>query len=124
MTRSSPPMAVVVVCSPGCCPGCQGCYGAQMGCHQQPCRCNLPCTCRREAEDVDPGWQSGCERHDDTSDGRRAEYDHDPNDDDNAPNDPLAYGGPCAWCGETGPCGYDDQGRPLIHPCNAEDADQ
>lgn len=26
------------------------------------------------------------------------------------------YGGPCAICGERGPCGYDAEGRPLIHP--------
>ena len=24
-------------------------------------------------------------------------------------------GGPCPECGESGPCGYDSEGRPMIH---------
>jgi hypothetical protein len=28
------------------------------------------------------------------------------------------YGGPCEVCGKVGPCAFDDEGRPLIHPCD------
>lgn len=31
------------------------------------------------------------------------------------------YGGPCDICGEVGACGYDAEGRPLIHPTFAEE---
>lgn len=33
------------------------------------------------------------------------------------------YGGPCEICGERGACGYDAEGRPLIHPANVEESD-
>lgn len=96
-------MTRVIACGPGCCPGCDQCYGMQIGCHQNPCRCDLPCTCdwRREEE---PGWQKGCERHDATDDCRHAEPDDGPED----------YG-LCPVCGEGGRCAEDDEGRPLFH---------
>lgn len=31
------------------------------------------------------------------------------------------FGGPCDACGAIGACGYDDQGRPLIHPTYVAD---
>ncbi len=30
-------------------------------------------------------------------------------------------GGPCATCGESGPCGYDAEGRPMIHSDDGEE---
>jgi hypothetical protein len=30
---------------------------------------------------------------------------------------------PCPECGETGPCGYDMEGRPMIHITETEDKD-
>lgn len=62
-------MTRVIVCGPGCCPGCDQCYGMQIGCHQNPCRCHLPCRCNWDLWE-EPGWQDGCERHDATDDGR------------------------------------------------------
>ena len=41
-----------------------------IGCHQSPCRCELPCTCRSADEDDDPKWRDGCDRHDSTHDHR------------------------------------------------------
>ena len=90
-----------------------------IGCHQEPCRCELPCTCRWKDEDADPGWRNGCKRHDSTGDRRRwdavdlVEYD------DNDLGFTLST--PCVTCGEIGPCGYDQEGRPLIHVTIDED---
>ena len=90
-------------CQPGCCPGCQDCHGMQLNCHQNPCGCDLRCTCDWARAD-EPGWQNGCERHNATDDIRNHEPDDSPED----------YG-LCATCGEGGPCSYDDEGRPLWH---------
>lgn len=97
----------IIVCSQGCCPGCQDCFGMSIGCHQSPCRCTEPCTCRYADEDDDPRWRAGCVRHDDTDDGRRMA--------ENEPDDSPEDYGLCATCGEGGPCSYDDEGRPLFH---------
>ena len=107
---------VVMVCSPGCCPGCQDCYGMQIGCHQAPCRCSLPCTCKWSEEDVNPGWQDGCERHDATAD-LRFTYEDAP--DPNEPDIPADQ--PCPECGAPGACGYDEMGRPMIHATREDD---
>ena len=64
-------MARAIVCSVGCCAGCQDCYGMAIGCHQKPCRCDRPCSCRWVDEDADPRWRDGCERHDDRGDTRQ-----------------------------------------------------
>src|SRR5271163_1101947 len=103
---------MIIVCYQDCCPGCQDCYGMSIGCHQQPCRCKLPCTCRWKDEDNDPQWRLGCERHDDKADDRRLmdvepDYDID--------NEDLAIGPPCEECGASGACGYDTEGRAYIH---------
>lgn len=66
------PTPRVIVCGPGCCPGCQDCFGMSIGCHQDPCRCDLPCVCKWAEEDENPRWRDGCERHDATNDRRRA----------------------------------------------------
>ena len=82
-----------------------------IGCHQEPCRCDLPCTCRWKDEDTDSHWRDGCQRHDSTHDQRRYEepeyVDLDPED--------VADLGPCPECGATGACAYDSEGRALIH---------
>lgn len=106
-----------MMCRAGCCPGCRDCYGMQIGCHQDPCRCDKPCTCRWADEDDDPTWQAGCERHDSTQDARRladAEPDYDPEFESLDPS-------PCVVCGSDGACAYDDEGRPLIHAVADED---
>lgn len=38
-------MAEVIVCTIGCCTGCQFCYGKAIGCHQTPCHCGRPDQC-------------------------------------------------------------------------------
>lgn len=43
-------------------------------------------------------------------------------DEDQSP--PDEYGGPCDVCGERGPCGYDAEGRPLIHPTYVRDDEE
>lgn len=84
-----------------------------LGCHQSPCRCEKPCTCRWADEDDDPRWRAGCERHDASQDGRRLAEQEDVE----APDvEELGFGiDPCPECGSTGACGYDDEGRPLVH---------
>lgn len=62
----------IIICGQGCCAGCQDCYGMGMGCHQRPCRCDRPCSCRWADEDRDPKWRAGCERHDSSEDRRQA----------------------------------------------------
>lgn len=105
-------MSDVIYCSQGCCPGCQDCYGMSIGCHQSPCRCDLPCSCRFMDEDEDPKWRDGCERHDDTEDGRRG-ADAEPDEDDLPP--PALFDEPCRVCGSLEACATDEAGRPLIH---------
>lgn len=110
-------------CKIGCCAGCQDCYGMSIGCHQEPCRCDLPCVCRYADEDTDPGWRGNCQRHDTSHDQRRwdpinlVEYDEDGD---------LGFtlSTACDVCGETGPCGYDVEGRALIHVTTTEEANQ
>lgn len=97
-------MSAIIVCVQGCCPGCQDCFGMSIGCHQDPCRCDLPCTCRFADEDDDPKWRSGCERHDDTNDSRN----------EHPADEPEDYG-MCPVCGEGGPCALDGEGRPMWH---------
>lgn len=102
-------MAEQIICTIGCCPGCQDCWGMSIGCHQNPCRCDRPCTCRWADEDTDPKWRDGCNRHDDRTDGRRWR--------DVEPEE-LEYvtiSDPCPECGQVGPCAYDVEGRPMIH---------
>ena len=110
-----------IVCMQGCCAGCQDCYGMSIGCHQEPCRCSLPCTCRWKDEDADPSWQVGCERHDTTADQRKyAEVDFVEYDED-LDSEALS---PCPECGALGACSYDDEGRALIHTITANEEDQ
>ena len=115
-------MAETIVCAIGCCPGCQDCYGMSLGCHQDPCRCALPCICE---DDDGSRVPSGCERHDDRGDQRRIEAEQEcwtPDDVDVLDEDlARARGGPCPDCGAPGACGWDDEGRPLIHPTTAEE---
>lgn len=103
-----PPM---IHCTIGCCPGCQSCYGMSIGCHQDPCRCDLPCTCDYFREETDPGWRAGCERHDSLGDLRQLRSWHEA--DDSVL--PLIDGDPCPECGERYACGYDAEGRPMVH---------
>lgn len=92
--------------------------GMGMGCHQTPCRCDKPCTCRWKDEDEDPKWREGCERHDDSEDrrfsGERSEP-QEPDDDFTPP--------PCPVCGSLDACSYDEEGRPLIHSYYDEDSE-
>lgn len=104
----------VIVCTVGCCPGCQGCYGYSIGCHQDPCRCGLPCTCDYTREDEEPAtWRDGCERHDSTPDTRHQWEEGDLVDGEAML--PYFDGDPCPMCGERYACGYDAEGRPLVH---------
>ena len=96
--------ADVIVCGPGCCPGCQDCYGMQIGCHQEPCRCDQPCSCDWSQADESAHWQDGCIRHNSEDDTRGQESDDGPED----------YG-LCPVCGEGERCAEDDEGRPLFH---------
>ncbi len=104
------------VCSMGCCAGCQDCYGMSIGCHQEPCRCDQPCTCRYADEDTDPKWRDGCQRHDSRWDLRSQDidpYEGEPG--------PVLDMPPCPECGAAGACGYDQDGRPMIHATPIED---
>lgn len=102
------------VCSIGCCAGCQDCYGMSIGCHQDPCRCALPCTCDYSKEEAEPArWRDGCQRHDSKEDTRGEWMRAEPDDDDLAGL--SAQYGECPTCGQVGACAYDDQGRALIH---------
>ena len=103
-------MSPIVFCSIGCCPGCQDCYGMSLGCHQNPCRCDLPCSCT--LTDEGDMMATGCERHDDSEDGRRG-ADIGPDDDDIPPA--ALFAEPCRVCGSLEACGFDDNGRPLVH---------
>lgn len=47
------------VCVRGCCGGCENCYGYAIGCHRDPCRCDVPCTC----QDFEGEYVGPCERH-------------------------------------------------------------
>ena len=49
--------------------------------------------------------------------------DYDPDDDLNAPPSDRLDLTPCAVCGGYGACGYDDEGRALIHATPEEDDD-
>lgn len=110
---------VVMVCSIGCCPGCQDCYGMSIGCHQDPCRCGEPCTCRYANEDADPKWRNGCVRHDDSDDQRNWQYEEDEWDETEelVDREMERFSGttPCVICHELGPCAFDADGLPLIH---------
>lgn len=77
----------------------------QIGCHQNPCRCERPCTCDWSKADEAPDWQKGCERHDAAEDGRFV--------DDSIPEDDMP--GWCSVCLTPGPCSEDEDGRPLWH---------
>lgn len=115
-----------IVCYVGCCAGCQSCWGYSIGCHQEPCRCDQPCTCAYELEDEEPAmWRQGCQRHDMTHDQRHEQTEPD-YDDLNAGCGPFdgPVMNPCPICGEWGPCGYDAEGRVLIHltPKDGDDA--
>ena len=114
----------VMVCVQGCCAGCQGCYGMSIGCHQEPCRCGLPCACRWPDEDTDPRWRDGCQRHDSSHDQRRHYEPPDGYDDAPFLDDTDIELPPCVECGSTGACAYDDQGRPLIHTTPVDNEDQ
>lgn len=35
----SPNFRILVVCGPGCCSGCEECFGEGIGCHADPCTC-------------------------------------------------------------------------------------
>lgn len=118
MSGPTEPTIVFYACGPGCCAGCQDCYGMGIGCHQEPCRCTEPCTCRWPDEDTDPKWRDGCTQHDHSTDMRRPGV---VEDDD--PDDFYALSGmlgslatPCLACGAVGACAYDAEGRALIHP--------
>lgn len=109
---------MVIACSYGCCPGCQDCYGYSIGCHQEPCRCDKPCTCRYVDEDSDRRWRDGCERHDAVNDRRRpGTYDDDPPD---LTPDEFGPANPCPICGSLVECGVDTEGRPWVHVETAE----
>lgn len=41
-----------------CCDGCWKCLG-EGGCHREPCRCHLPCTCLED----EGRYRGFCERH-------------------------------------------------------------
>lgn len=115
-----------IVCSVGCCAGCQSCWGYSIGCHQEPCRCDLPCSCDYSREDDDPGWRNGCVRHDDKDDQRHNVTEPDDDDLPDMGEDEAwlwAQATPCPTCGERGPCGYDAEGRALIHLTPREDDD-
>jgi hypothetical protein len=91
-----------------------------IGCHQEPCRCSLPCTCRWKDEETDSKWRDGCERHNDSGDQRRyAEVDFVEYTED-LDGKEL---GPCPECGALGACSYDDEGRALIHTISADEGD-
>lgn len=107
----------LIVCTQGCCAGCQDCYGYGIGCHQDPCRCEHDCNCRWADEDDDPKWRDGCARHDSATD-RRGEIERSEPEFDEPM---LQFEDPCPTCGERGPCGYDQEGRVLVHP--TEEAD-
>lgn len=47
----------------------------------------------------------------------------DTDDDWDHPDEPVVTYGPCPECGETGPCGYDAEGRPLMHLTNDDPED-
>lgn len=47
--------------------------------------------------------------------GEGEDRDYDPDDDWNAPPPEDVVMNPCEVCGEWGPCGYDAEGRILIH---------
>ena len=111
-------MSDIIACGPACCPGCEDCYGTGMGCHQVPCRCDKPCTCRW-AEELDSSWRAGCERHDDSGDQRNDEPEW-PQWPEWSRGDDVIRVSPCPVCGEYGACGYDDMGRQLYHPMPEE----
>jgi hypothetical protein len=103
----------IILCRIGCCPGCQDCYGMSLGCHQDPCRCGLPCSCDLATEESLRA-DGTCERHDPREDARTYGT--------GEPEWAESWDwSPCPICGEEGPCGYDAEDRPLIHPIPAED---
>lgn len=105
----------LIVCTIGCCPGCQDCYGMSIGCHQDPCRCGLPCTCDYSREDEGPDFRAGCERHDSIGDLRQLRSWHEGDLVDGEAMLPHFDGDPCPICHESYACGYDAEGRPLVH---------
>lgn len=109
----------VMVCTIGCCPGCQDCYGMSIGCHQRPCRCKLPCTCDYEREDEDPNWRNGCQRHDSSEDQRNWQ----PDEFVEVEDEDLTTMTPCPVCGATTACSYDNEGLPLIHALSEDTED-
>lgn len=113
MTR--PDEMELIVCGIGCCPGCQDCYGMSIGCHQDPCRCGLPCTCDYSREDEGPDFRVGCERHDSIGDLRQLRSWHEGDEIDGPALLPYFDGEPCPMCGERYACGHDAEGRPMVH---------
>lgn len=108
---------VAIFCSMGCCGGCERCYGYSLGCHQEPCRCSHPCdkNCAQQDE-CDPT----CQRHNMNHDTRDA-YDHLADYDE--PDQFEDLDTECPECGESGPCGFDAEGRPMIHVTRRDDDD-
>ena len=100
----------VIVCGPACCPGCQDCYGYGIGCHQDPCRCDRPCVCTYD--DDGDRIPNSCERHDSRADTRHLADRADP---DVWPEHESLDAAPCPECGSVGACGYDDEGRAMVH---------
>lgn len=103
------------VCSMGCCGGCERRFGNSLGCHQEPCRCELPCD--KDCHNLD-SCDPKCQRHrmdHDTRDIVNADYgeEWEPDDFDDWP--------PCPVCNEAGPCAFDDLGRPLIHTTEVDE---
>jgi acetone carboxylase gamma subunit len=94
-----------------------------IGCHQDPCRCHLPCTCKWPEEDENPRWRDGCERHDTSEDRRHAHDREDPGDPPETWGEITARWTPCPECGELGACGFDAEGRPMVHVTADEEDD-
>lgn len=86
-----------------------------IGCHQSPCRCDKPCTCRWKDEDTDSTWRDGCERHNSDTDTRGWDDEYVEVEDEDIQN--LT---PCPVCGSVTACSYDAEGLPLIHSLNGE----
>lgn len=89
-----------------------------IGCHQVPCRCELPCICDWSKDDA---IDRNCERHDSRLDSRFLQ----PDDDDyDGYGDGERLNSFCPECGAEGHCAVDDIGRPLIHTLTDPEDDQ
>ena len=71
-----------------------------IGCHQDPCRCGLPCTCDYSREDDGPDFRVGCERHDSIGDLRQLRSWHEGDEIDGPALLPYFDGEPCLMCGD------------------------